>query len=633
MDLGPGSEFAGYRIESVLGRGGMGVVYLAEHLGLGRKVALKVLAPDLAEDERFRERFVRESRLAASLEHPNVVPIHEAGDVDGVLYIAMRYVEGTDLRALLHQDGALEPQRAAAIVGQVAGALDAAHERGLVHRDVKPANVLIAKAMGSTSSEHAYLSDFGLTKRTSSDSGLTGTGQFVGSLDYAAPEQFEGKPLDARTDVYSLGCLLYECLTGQPPFRRDSDATVMYAHLMEQAPTPSSVRPELPKAIDPVVARAMAKKPAERYESAGGFAADVRRALSSSDAAGIGGPPVGRRRRTIIGAVAALGVVIVAVVALSLSGGGSDAPGGQTGSPSTAVGPPIGSVVEIDPSTSTIASTLSGLQVDVGHSIIRPRMAVGEGGVWVLDLGSVIHIDPESGTIERTPPYRGAGLLGYGRVIRTGLGELVITDIGTSGGSGGAISEIDPATYRIRRVEFPSTERPTDLTIGAGAIWESFGGGTLLQIDPRTFEVEHRFDLGGSLDAVAAGVDGVWVGDKLASTVRFVDARTGEVSEPIEVNTLDGLAADERSVWVLDRISGTVTQVDPTSGIGQTVRVGDEPTDMVAGLGAIWVSDGGGAVWRVDPVTGEATSIEIGSPLAAIAIDKEHGTVWALVFE
>jgi serine/threonine protein kinase len=207
MDLVPGSEFAGYRIESVLGRGGMGVVYLAEHIGMGRKVALKVLASDLAEDERFRERFVRESRLAASLEHPNIVPIHEAGEVDRVLFIAMRYVEGADLRALLREHGALEPQRAAAIVGQVASALDAAHARGLVHRDVKPGNVLIART-AATSGEHVYLSDFGLTKRTSSDSGITGTGQFVGTLEYAAPEQFEGKRLDARTDVYSLGCLL-----------------------------------------------------------------------------------------------------------------------------------------------------------------------------------------------------------------------------------------------------------------------------------------------------------------------------------------------------------------------------------------------------------------------------------------
>ncbi|HEX9235366.1 MAG TPA: serine/threonine-protein kinase, partial [Actinomycetota bacterium] len=205
-----GSVIAGYRIDSLIGRGGMSVVYLAEDLNLGRKIALKVLAPELAGDARFRERFVRESRLAASLEHPNIIPIHDAREADGVLYIAMRYVEGTDLKGLIKEEGRLDPGRTLSIVGQVAGALDAAHARGLVHRDVKPGNILIARASESGGPEHVYLSDFGLTKRATSDSGITATGQFVGTLDYAAPEQFEGKPLDGRTDQYSLGCCLYE---------------------------------------------------------------------------------------------------------------------------------------------------------------------------------------------------------------------------------------------------------------------------------------------------------------------------------------------------------------------------------------------------------------------------------------
>jgi streptogramin lyase len=632
MDLGPGSEFAAYRIESVLGRGGMGVVYLAEHLGMGRKVALKVLAADLAEDERFRERFVRESRLAASLEHPNIVPIHEAGEVDGVLYIAMRYVEGTDLRVLLREHGALEPQRAAAIVSQVASALDAAHERGLVHRDVKPANVLIAKAAGSSLGEHVYLSDFGLTKRTSSDSGITATGQFVGTLEYAAPEQFEGKSLDARTDVYSLGCLLYECLTGQPPFKRDSDAALMYAHLMEQAPTASSVRPELPKAIDPVISRAMAKQPADRYESAGAFAADIRRALAPADGSGTGSFAGGRGLRTVVGAIAALAVIVV-VVALMLPGGSGDH-GGLTSSGPTAIGPPLGSVVQIDPTTDKIASMVSGLQIDVGTSIVRPRMAVGEAGVWVIDGFTVTHVHPDTGTIEKSLPYKGAGQIGEVRAISVGFGEVVFTDaVGQPGQSvEGALSRIDPATNVVRTVAYPSTGAPTGLAIGAGSIWETFGGGTLLRIDPRTFEITRRFDLGGSLDVLAADDDGVWVGDLLASTLRFVDPQTGKASDPIQVSAIDGLAVDGRSVWVLDRSLGAVTQVDPTSGTGQTVRVGDDPTDMAAGLGSLWISDGGGALWRVDTVTGEPTSIEVGSPLAAVAIDKQHATVWALVY-
>ena len=236
VDLQPGTEVAGYRIERTLGRGGMSVVYLAEHDWLQRKVALKVLAPQLAEDERFRERFVRESRLAASLDHPNVIPIYEAGASGGDLFIAMRYVEGTDLRTLLHEGGALEPARAIAIVRQVAAALDAAHEQGLVHRDVKPGNVLLARQRGSEAGEHVYLSDFGLTKRSSSDSGITGTGQFVGTLDYAAPEQFKGEQ-PGRADRRVLARLRAVRVPHGPPAVRVRERRgLMYAHLQEPPP-------------------------------------------------------------------------------------------------------------------------------------------------------------------------------------------------------------------------------------------------------------------------------------------------------------------------------------------------------------------------------------------------------------
>ncbi len=281
VDLQPGTEVASYRIVRTLGRGGMSVVYLAEHDWLQRKVALKVLAPQLADDERFRERFVRESRLAASLDHPNVIPIFEAGASGGDLFIAMRFVEGSDLRTILHEQGALEPARAIGILRQVAAALDAAHEQGLVHRDVKPANVLLARPRSSEPVEHVYLSDFGLTKRSASDSAVTGTGQFVGTLDYAAPEQFKGETPDARTDVYSLGCVLFECLTGRPPFRSENEAGLMYAHLQQPPPLVTSERPDLPHEIDRVVGRAMAKSPDDRPRSAGELAHDAARALGA----------------------------------------------------------------------------------------------------------------------------------------------------------------------------------------------------------------------------------------------------------------------------------------------------------------------------------------------------------------
>src|ERR687895_1723388 len=219
------TEFAGYRIDRRIGRGGMGVVYLATDLRLERSVALKVLAEDLARQPGFQRRFVGESKLAASLDHPNVIPIYAAGEHQGVLYIAMRFVPGQDLRTLLREEGRLEPERAARIVAQVASALDAAHTHGLVHRDVKPANVLVT---GAGEDEHAYLTDFGLTKRSVSESGLTEGGQWVGTVDYVAPEQLKGDAVDGRADVYALGCVLYEALTGEAPFQRENELAKLW---------------------------------------------------------------------------------------------------------------------------------------------------------------------------------------------------------------------------------------------------------------------------------------------------------------------------------------------------------------------------------------------------------------------
>jgi serine/threonine protein kinase len=261
-----GDQVAGYRIERQLGRGGMGVVYLAEQVRLRRWVALKLIVPELAEDEEFRRRFERESQMAASLDHPNVIPVYEAGEADGALFISMRYVEGSDLRALIRGGGQMDPARVAGIVSQLGAALDAAHARGLVHRDVKPANVLVT---GPPGSEHVYLTDFGLTKHVSSHSGFTQTGQWVGTLDYVAPEQISGGALDARVDVYSLGCVLFEALTGQVPYPRDSDVAKMYAHLNEPPARVSQLASRAGPAFDPVLDRALAKQPDQRYPSTG----------------------------------------------------------------------------------------------------------------------------------------------------------------------------------------------------------------------------------------------------------------------------------------------------------------------------------------------------------------------------
>jgi YVTN family beta-propeller protein len=279
----PGSEIAGYRIESLIGRGGMAVVYRAEDLRLSRKVALKLLTPQLADNDQFRQRFIRESRLAASLDHPNIIPIYEAGEADGQLFIAMRYVLGSDLKGLMGElGGRLSAARTLRLAAQVGDALDAAHRAGLVHRDVKPGNILVVPGQDRPRAhpDHVYLTDFGLTKRTSElSAGLTGTGHFLGTVDYVSPEQIQGKPVGPGTDIYALGCVLYECLTGQLPFRRDDDAGLLWAHLVETPPPVTGIRPELPVAVDAVVAKAMAKDPAERYQSCEELLADFELAL------------------------------------------------------------------------------------------------------------------------------------------------------------------------------------------------------------------------------------------------------------------------------------------------------------------------------------------------------------------
>ena len=274
-----GDEFAGYRVRSVLGRGGMSVVYQAENLRLSSVIALKVLAPELAADDVFRARFLEESRIAASLNHPNVIPIYDMGSQDDLLYIAMRYVSGTDMRQMIKKRGRILPATALFLVSQAGRALDAAHRKGLVHRDVKPGNLLIERGSDDADPDHVYLADFGITKHAMSRSGLTSTGQFLGTIDYVAPEQIRGTSVLGQADQYSLGCVLYECLTGRVPFEKDLDAAIIWAHVEETPTMPTVLRPELPPEVDEVFARVLAKRPDERYQSCREFVEAARMAL------------------------------------------------------------------------------------------------------------------------------------------------------------------------------------------------------------------------------------------------------------------------------------------------------------------------------------------------------------------
>ncbi len=285
MRLDVGTAIAGYRIERLIGHGSSGSVYAAQELSLQRRVALKVLLPELARDDRFRERFLRESRVAASLEHPSIIPIYAAGEADDLIYLAMRFVEGSDLGGLIESEGALGTERALALLAQVGDALDAAHRRGLVHRDVKPGNILVDQ------SDRAYLCDFGLAKHAATVNSLSRDDPFAGTIDYIAPEQIHGEEIDARTDVYALGCVLFESLAGSPPFRRATEVAVVLAHLNEQPPSLHELNDDMPEALDGVIRKALAKSADERYATAGELVDDARKAAGGADSTPVGKTP------------------------------------------------------------------------------------------------------------------------------------------------------------------------------------------------------------------------------------------------------------------------------------------------------------------------------------------------------
>jgi serine/threonine-protein kinase len=521
-----GGEPAGYRIERLLGRGGMSVVYLAEDTRLRRRVALKLLAPELAEDTRFRERFLRESRLAASIDHPNVIPIYEAGETEGVLFIAMRFVEGTDLKALLEREGRLEPARALALLAQVAEALDVAHEQGLIHRDVKPGNMLISSRAGR---EHVYLSDFGLTKQTGSESGLTESGQFMGTVDYVSPEQVARQPATAASDLYALGCVLFECLAGEPPFRAESLMGVLYGHVNEPVPSLRERRPELPEAIDPVIERALAKDPGERYPTCRELVEEARSALGVSGE--MAQPAAGfTRRRLFVAAGAAVGVAAAAAVPAVLL----TRRNGQETAP-LVIEP--GSIVRIDPATNEPVAAV--------QARCDGPLAVGEGAVWAGNLfdGTVSRIDPNSPRVTRTVSARPASFWSIA------AGEGAVWVAGTSQGEA-SLAEIDPADGRLERVHRLGYLDAYAAAAGHGAVWVSVNDltqeGAVQRVDPSTGRIVASIPLPSRTYTVAAGEGAVWV-----------------ASAP------GGGSAPEGPVWRIDPVTSALVETIPGLGGGQ----------------------------------------------------------------
>ena len=570
-----GAEFLGYRIEELIGQGGMGVVYRAYDLRLKRTVALKLVTPELALDDRFRERFVRETELAMSLEHPNVVPIHDAGEVAGRLYLAMRLVAGTDLRRLLRTEGPLEPSRALAICSQVANALDAAHARALVHRDVKPSNVLLDE------SEHVYLADFGLTRRLEEQGAQATEGRSIGTPAYLSPEQIDGRPVDGRADVYSLGCLLYECLTGQLPYFRESRLAVAWAHLEEEPPSASKLNPELPEAIDAVLARAMAKEPEERYPRCGALI------VAAEDALGFRRAPVLRRRGVRLAVAACFVALSVSLAAALLTGGG----GGSAGANLYAR---ANTLARIDPTSNSVAAV-----IDVGDS--PAATAVGGRTVWVYgDADKTIsEIDAATNEVRHV-----TGLAAPPRELGFFEGPILAADtesawiIGLDKRGVAFLTRVLSGAHGKR--EYRLDHEPVAVAVGYGAVWV-LGRATfdnqVLRVDPTTGQITARtsFPASSPLDSLAIGYGAVWVVGSSSGRLYRIDPRSAERTGDVVVGKL---AARPRaafgSVWVgLKDNGGTTAIVDPRTMtvLGKTDCCPPDWGDSGVAQGSLWRYD------------------------------------------
>jgi YVTN family beta-propeller protein len=590
-----GTEVAGYRIKRVLGRGGMSVVYLAHDPRLKRNVALKLLAPELAGDQSFRTRFLRESQLAASLDHPNVVPVYEAGEVDGLLYIAMRYVVGTDLKELLRAEGALAPYRALALVGQVAAALDAAHARGLVHRDVKPSNVLLT---GHPDEEHCYLADFGLST-SASDRSIADPSKIVGTIDYIAPEQIRGLEVDGRADIYSLACLLYECLVGDVPFRRPSDVAVIYAHLEEPLPKASDRAQIVPAGLDMVLERGTAKRPDDRWPTCAELVDAARSAFGDE-----GARVRVRRRRRRRGAVAALiGLAAAAVAVAALSLGGDDAAVARSDSLirlDTGEGAPAaGLSVGAQPTAVTVCggsvwvTTRNGAVFQVEpRSLTRHQVRVLGTPSDVADVGDlaavvsgpperVTVVDAQFGQISGVVPVPGGGA--PATAVASGR------DVWVANPNGHRLDFLAPPYTAVAgSVRLPAA--PELVAAGEDAVW-AVGGRSLWRVDPGARRVVGTTRLGFAPRAVVAGRGGVWLADTTRDVVVRLDPRTGRPVQTIEVGDAPvAIAVAPDAVWVANRADGTVSRIDAgRNAVDETISVGASPIDLVAGLGSIWV--------------------------------------------
>ncbi|MEN3283457.1 MAG: hypothetical protein V7607_4597 [Solirubrobacteraceae bacterium] len=585
-----GSVLAGYRIIELIGEGAGGAVYLAEQEETGERVALKVLADQPAHDDRFRQRFLRESTIAAGLRHPHVVGILDFGEADGGVYLAMRHIEGADLRELLVRDGPLGPEEALRLVAQVGEALDEAHARGLVHRDVKPANILVDPDGA------AYLGDFGLAKHASSPSSLTGEQSFVGTIAYVAPEQIKGEQVDGRADVYALTCVLYEALTGRTPFERESELAVLFAHLHEQAPRASDVRPELPPGLDHVLRTGTAKEPKERYASCTELVAAARGALAGE-----------RRPRTPVRArtVALAGVVLAAAIAgLIVAIGGE----GEPAAPVHRLAVVGNGLALVNARTHTVAAQvrLPGVPSDV---VFDKRSA------WALlgDQQKVAQVDLRRRAVVRTVklPFPAGGIaIGDGAVFVTERGGAPgVARISTRTGKVAAHWTIE--THGVRSSE------PSGIAAGAGSVWLARGP-EVVRVDADTGRVQHRFPLTITATLLQFAGGDLWAASSENGTVEKIDPAVDRIVATARLHGwLSAMTVAGGSVWVTEVPNDVVVRlnVDDASVEGQTRGAGGAES-LAAAPGAVFVAGSRQrALAQLDIGSGRRTTIALaGSP-------------------
>ena len=572
--LTTGSVVAGYRVVRLIGRGATGAVYLAEDAD-GRQAALKVLIPELAEGERFRERFLREAQIAASLDEPHIVPTLAMGEDDGRLYLAMQFVDGLDLREILKREGALSAERAVALVGQVAGALDAAHALGLVHRDVKPGNVLVQP---TEAGEHAYLCDFGLAKHITSVNSLTGERAFVGTIAYISPEQIEGAAIDARADVYSLGCVLFECLTGQEPFARESELAAVYAHMNEPPPRASDIRPGVAEGFDSVIEKALAKAPDDRYASCGELAAASEAALRGEV------PRRARPRRRL--ALGALAAAVVAAAALVVGIVTHDSGGGDA------------SRLEIAPKTMGLIDAESHEVVAQIPFSSQPWDVVFDADqAWVLlgDERRVARVDLDSRKVLSSTrlPFEPAG-------IATGEGGAWVSE-----SDGPGLVRLDRASGRIaKRFSVPIRgDRPgssSGIAAGAGSVWVARGPETV-RVDPASGGVTKRILTPLAATSVVFAAGAVWVASAENGRVMKIDPATNRITATPLHATITDLAVGNGSVWVSIVPDNVVYRLSPDDGsVLATIPGGPWPSSLSVGNG-LWIANAkGNQIIRVD---------------------------------